>query len=131
MITGIGTDIVEVERIAGKISKEQGFRELVFSAGEISYCEATANKYEHYAARFAVKEAFFKAIGTGWAAGTAFNEIEIIHDEKGKPMVHLTGATASIMGDKGIGNILVSLSHVKTMAIAVVVIEKIDLHGEV
>src|SRR5438034_7374174 len=107
MITGIGTDIVEVERIAEKIGKEQGFRELVFSDVEISYCESTANKYQHYAARFAAKEAFFKAIGTGWATGTAFNEIEIIHDEKEKPLLALKGETAATMQQKGIGHIFV------------------------
>ena len=123
MITGIGIDIIEVERIAEKISKEQGFRELVFSGNEISYCEAATHKFEHYAARFAAKEAFFKAIGTGWTNGTAFNEIEIIQDEKGKPVLKLTGITASTLKDKGIGTISVSLSHVKTMATAVVIIE--------
>jgi holo-[acyl-carrier protein] synthase len=123
MITGIGIDITEVERIAEKIGKEQGFRELVFSANEIRYCEAVANKYEHYAARFAAKEAFLKAIGTGWANGTAFNEIEISHDEKGKPLLTLIGSTAIAMQQKGIGTISVSLSHVKAMATAVVIIE--------
>ena len=62
----LGTDLVEVERIAAKIGKEQGFRELVFSPGEIQYCESRTYKFEHYAARFAAKEAFFKALGTGW-----------------------------------------------------------------
>ncbi len=123
MITGIGIDMVEVERIAEKIGKEQGFRELVFSAGEISYCEAATHKYEHYAARFAAKEAFFKAAGTGWINGTAFNEIEISHTPDGKPVLQLTGTTAATMQQKGLGKISVSLSHVKTMATAVVVIE--------
>ena len=53
MIKGIGIDMIEVERVAEKISKEKGFRELVFSKTEIAYCEAKTNKYEHYAARFA------------------------------------------------------------------------------
>ncbi|MEO5591688.1 MAG: holo-ACP synthase [Chitinophagaceae bacterium] len=123
MITGIGIDMVEVERIAEKISKEQGFRELVFSCNEIIFCNDKANKYQHYAARFAAKEAFFKAIGTGWTNGTAFNEIEIAHDENGKPILLLTGTTAVTMMQKGIGTISVSLSHVKTMATAVVIIE--------
>ena len=123
MVTGIGTDIVEVERIAEKIGKEQGFRELVFSAGEISYCESTAHRYQHYAARFAAKEAFFKAMGTGWANGAAFNEIEIIHDTNSKPLMVLQGGTAEWAQQRGIGTISVSLSHVKTMAIAVVIIE--------
>jgi len=123
MITGIGIDMVEVTRIADKIGREQGFRELVFSPAEIKYCEAATHKYEHYAARFAAKEAFFKAAGTGWINGTAFNEIEVIHTEDGKPLMVLSGATAVTMQQKGIGAIAVSLSHVKTMATAVVIIE--------
>lgn len=59
MIAGLGIDIVEVERIAEKITNDNGFRELVFSAKEIIYCESKTHKYEHYAARFAAKEAFF------------------------------------------------------------------------
>ncbi|MES1224457.1 MAG: holo-ACP synthase [Bacteroidota bacterium] len=123
MITGIGTDIIEVERIAEKIGKEQGFRELVFSAAEIMYCESKTHKYQHYAACFAAKEAFFKAIGTGWTEGTAFNEIEITHDEKGKPLLKLIGTTAVTLQQKGIGSISVSLAHIKAMATAVVIIE--------
>ena len=123
MITGTGIDIIEVERVAEKIGKEQGFRELIFSAGEISYCEKATNKYQHYAARFAAKEAFFKAMGTGWANGTSFNEIEITHDANGKPLMVLTGATAAWAKQKGIGTISVSMAHIKEMATAVVVIE--------
>ena len=77
MIFGIGIDLIEVERVAEKIAKNNGFTELVFSKNEIEYCEAMKNKYEHYAVRFAAEEAFFKAIGTGWQNGSAFNEIEI------------------------------------------------------
>lgn len=124
MVKGVGIDITEVARIAEKISKEQGFRELVFSAREIAYCEAATHKYQHYAARFAAKEAFFKAMGTGWASGTAFNEVEITHDGQGKPLLGLTGSTASWASQQGIGAIAVSLSHVKEMATAVVIIEK-------
>ncbi|MEO6316918.1 MAG: holo-ACP synthase [Chitinophagaceae bacterium] len=123
MITGIGTDIVEVSRIAEKIGKEHGFRELVFSVNEIAYCEAATHKYEHYAARFAAKEAFFKAIGTGWANGTAFNEIEIVHGDKGQPQLNLLGNTATTLLKESIGRIFVSLAHTKAMATAVVMIE--------
>jgi len=124
MITGIGTDMIEVERIAAKISKESGFRELVFSAGEIEYCESKTKKFEHYAARFAAKEAFLKALGTGWAGGAALNEIEITHDEKGKPQLNLIGRTALSLGGSGAGKISISLSHLKSIASAVVIIEK-------
>lgn len=125
MVAGIGIDIIEVERVAANIEKEAGFRELVFSKNEIAYCEKKANKFEHYAARFAAKEAFFKALGTGWAAGTAFNEIEIINDENGKPELKLSGETAVAINKTGNIKIMVSLSHLKAIASAVVIIEKV------
>lgn len=123
MVTGVGTDIIEVDRVAEKIGKEQGFRELVFSAGEIAYCERMAHQFQHYAARFAAKEAFFKALGTGWTNGTAFNEIEIIHTADGKPFFNFLGETADWVKAKNMGVVSLSISHVKTMATAVVVIE--------
>ncbi|MEO7313080.1 MAG: holo-ACP synthase [Chitinophagaceae bacterium] len=125
MIFGIGTDLIEVERVAEKISKNAGFRELVFSQNEIAYCESMANRHQHYAARFAAKEAFFKALGTGWKTGTAFNEIEITHTENKKPEIAFLGLTAAAIMEMKLGKIFVSLSHLKTMATAIVVIENI------
>lgn len=115
--------MIEVERVTEKMTRAEGFRELVFSNNEIDYCEKKKNKFEHYAARFAAKEAFYKAIGAGWMNGTAFNEIEITNDEKGKPTMMLLGETSKLMAQMGIKNILVSLTHLKTMAAAVVIIE--------
>lgn len=123
MILGIGTDLIEVERVAEKLEKKTGFRELVFSAHEIAYCERMVFKYEHYAARFAAKEAFLKAIGTGWRSGTAFNEIEIYNDEEGKPEMRFLGLTAETVAKLNAGKIFISLSHLKTMACATVLIE--------
>ncbi|MEO6722703.1 MAG: holo-ACP synthase [Ferruginibacter sp.] len=124
MVTGLGMDMIEVDRIAHKIGKGQGFKELVFSAKEIDYCESKANKYEHYAARFAAKEAFFKALGTGWLNGTAFNEVEIAHDEKGKPVISLSGETSVTIKALGYTKISVSLTHLQTIAAATVIIEQ-------
>ena len=124
MITGLGIDIVEVERIEEKIRKDSGFRELVFSENEIAYCEGKTNKFEHYAARFAAKEAFFKALGTGWLNGTAFNEVEIINNEQGKPEIVLLDNTNATVHAMQFSNITVSLTHVKQTAAAVVIIEK-------
>lgn len=123
MIFGIGTDLIEVERVAEKMEKRSGFKELVFSPGEIIYCETMTFKYEHYAARFAAKEAFLKAMGTGWRNGTAFNEIEIYNDEEGKPEIRFLGNSAKTIDDLKLGKIFVSLSHLKTMACAMVIIE--------
>jgi holo-[acyl-carrier protein] synthase len=124
MTSGVGIDMIEVERVAEKIGKESGFRELVFSKAEIDYCDGKKNKYEHYAARFAAKEAFFKALGTGWAENTSFNEVEIINNKKGKPEVNLSGSTLETINSMGIKNIQVSLSHIKTVASAIVILEK-------
>jgi holo-[acyl-carrier protein] synthase len=124
MLAGLGTDLMEVERIAEKINKESGFREMVFSKTEIAYCESKTNKFEHYAARFAAKEAFFKALGTGWLKGTHFNEVEITNDESGKPSIVLLDETKKTLSPLGIRKILVSLSHLKEIASAVVIIEK-------
>lgn len=123
MITGLGIDVVEVERVAEKIGKEQGFRELVFSAEEIAYCEPKAHKYEHYAARFAAKEAFFKALGTGWAAGTQYNEIVVTGDDLGKPGLSFTGSSATTLAHLNPRQVKISISHIKNIAAAVVVIE--------
>lgn len=124
MVAGLGTDIVDVDRIAQRISNNSGFTRLVFTPAEIAYCEKQADSYQHYAARFAAKEAFFKALGTGWADGTAFNEVEIVHDEQGCPQIQLLGETAQTLAALHIRRILVSLSHITIMATAVVLIEK-------
>jgi len=125
MIFGIGTDLVEVARVAEKLEKKSGFKELVFCPSEITYCEARTFKYEHYAARFAAKESFFKAIGTGWRNGTAFNEIEIYNDAQGKPEIRFIGNTKKTIEALMLGKIFVSMSHSKTMASAIVIIENL------
>ncbi len=121
-LLGIGTDIVEIARIAKSIEKK-GFKEKVFSKIEIDYCETKKNKAESFAARFAAKEAFFKALGTGWRDGMAFNEVETRNDALGKPSLHILGKTAKIISKKNIKTIHLSLSHAKETAIAMVVLE--------
>jgi len=123
MIAGLGIDIIEVERVAEKMEKDNGFRELVFSAREIAYCESKTHKHEHYAARFAAKEAFFKALGTGWLNGTAFNEVEIINNAQGKPEIALLGVTNDTVRALGNFSITVALTHIQSTASAVVILE--------
>ncbi|MDR6567020.1 holo-[acyl-carrier protein] synthase [Chitinophaga ginsengisegetis] len=124
MIIGIGTDIVEVPRIAAKLAKGDGFRNLVFTPFEISYCENQAMPAESYAARFAAKEALLKALGTGWGnGGVNFDEIEIRNDEAGKPQLFLIGNGADRYASAGIRKIWVSLSHEKSAAVAMVILE--------
>ena len=124
MITGIGIDIVETQRLAKKIVKEKGFREFVFSKSEIKYCESQTNKIESYAARFAAKEALLKAFGEGIFGKLILNEMEISNEQSGKPIFIFRGKTKKIISKRKISKILVSLSHLKSIACAVVVIEK-------
>jgi holo-[acyl-carrier protein] synthase len=105
------------------MEKDIGFREKIFTAGEISYCETKKHKYENYAARFSAKEAFMKAIGTGWRFGIRFADIEVYHDEFGKPLIRLYGKAEELGRIERISKIQVSLSHVKEMATAVVIVE--------
>ena len=107
-----------------QISKSDGFRETIFTKTEVGYCESKKNKAQHYAARYAAKEAFFKALGTGWRDGMAFIEIEILNDELGKPEVILHGKTKEVSEKHGISYIHVSLSHIKNLVTAIITLEK-------
>ena len=124
MIFGVGIDNIEVKRIKKQIDGSTKFKEKIFTAKEIEYCESKKNYAESFAARFAAKEAFLKAIGTGWNDGLEFNDIEILNDEKGKPMVHLRGKAKQIILDNVLGQIQVSMSHLKEIATAIIIIEK-------
>ena len=105
------------------MEKDLGFREKIFTEGEIAYCETKKFKYQNYAARFSAKEAFLKAIGTGWRFGIRFADIDLYHDEFGKPLIRLTGKADELAMREGISKIHVSLSHIKETASAIVVVE--------
>ena len=123
MILGIGTDIIEVDRVARAISQE-AFKKKIFSDREIAYCDAQ-KRDESYAGRFAAKEAFFKALGTGWRDGMGITEVEILNDHLGKPEIHLSGKALEVFEQKGGTHIHISISHIKTQAIAFVTLEKL------
>jgi holo-[acyl-carrier protein] synthase len=123
MIYGIGTDIVEVSRIERSICSGNGFAKKVFSEHEIIYCNTFKYASQHYAARFAAKEALLKALGTGWAGEMEFYEIEVRNNEKGKPELYVSGKVKEILEKENISGIHVSLSHTATHAVAMVVLE--------
>jgi len=122
MIIGIGTDIVDVARMSKSIENER-FVEKVFSKNEMSYCESKLNKAENYAARFAAKEAFSKALGIGFRGEIALTEIEVINDNVGKPSISTSGKTSELVTARNIKSIHLSLSHTKDMAMATVILE--------
>ncbi|WP_299251366.1 holo-ACP synthase [uncultured Cytophaga sp.] len=127
MIQGIGVDIVDVERIKQRITSNSGFCELVFSLEEIAYCTKKANPYESFAARFAAKEAFLKAVGTGIDFTIELKEIQVLNTEFGKPYFKQTSISEQyLMTQLGyIPDIQLSLSHTYQQAIAFVLFNKI------
>lgn len=128
MIIGIGTDIVDISRIAKKITDRKDFLEHVFSSFEIQYCEKIKNKFESYAARFAAKEAFLKAIGTGLLIDCAPKEIEVRNDTSGKPELIISPNVKNKLEEIfKVSNhkIHISLSHTSQTAIAFIIIESL------
>ena len=124
MIAGIGTDLVEIARIADKIGRSDDFKRHVFAEGEIAYCDSMKNPAMHYAARWAVKEAFLKAYGVKFIGNQRLPEIETVKDEHGNPDISLNGETLVGFQEKGFACAHVSISHTDTHAMAYVIIEK-------
>lgn len=122
MIRGLGTDIIEVDRMAEKIARV-GFKEQIFSAAEIVYCEQQARPAQHYAARFAAKEAFLKATGQGLLLTLDLSCIEIVKNEAGQPAIQLHGNLREQARKHGWNHIHVSISHLETVACAMVILE--------
>lgn len=124
MIYGIGADIFEISRIKEEMEKDEDFVKYIFTEEEISYCKNMRHKEQHYAVRFSAKEAFMKALGTGWRFGIKFSDICVLNDELGKPHIRLSGKTEELVKREGISGIYVTLSHTSTTATAYVVLEK-------
>ena len=123
MIASIGTDIVEVCRIEEKIARSDFFKAHVFSENEIAYCEKQKKPFIHFAARWAVKEAYLKAYGVKFIGNHRLPEIETIHNEDGKPFLKLNGKALEDFKEKKYTNIHLSISHTDSLAIAYVIIE--------
>lgn len=122
MISGIGIDIVEIDRIRSLIKRYgDRFVERVFAPCEVSYCLNKKDPARSFAARFAVKEAFVKALGTGMVRGMKFNDVSLESYER--PEIKLSGIANSIAESKGIASMHASISHEKDYAIAIVILE--------
>lgn len=122
MIIGIGTDITDVARIKHSYEEYgERFLKRVFTPTEVEYCERFGDtKFLHYTARFAAKEAFSKAIGTGMRDGFAFKDVGIRNEPNGKPVVELRGLMLERWGQFVVH---VTLSHTANVAVAVIVLE--------
>jgi holo-[acyl-carrier protein] synthase len=124
MVIGLGTDLVEIERIRRSVERfGERFLQRVYSEGEIAYCMRKKNFAESFAARFAAKEAGAKALGTGISYGVSWTEFEVVRERSGKPVLRLSGRAAEIAARLGVVRTALSLTHTKGMALAVVLME--------
>ena len=115
---GIGVDMLEIDRMERVLARRPNFARRVFTDEERAYCERTARPAEHYAARFAAREAVVKALGTGFADGVGFRDVSVGRDESGRPRALLSGRAAEVAREKGIREIALSISHTHDVAVA-------------
>ena len=126
MIVSIGIDIVEVYRIRETLARTPRFAERVFTGRERVYCDAKgAAAAQSYAARFAAKEAFLKALKTGWRGRITWHDMEITNDEQGVPTLAISGEARRLLEELGADRIHLSLSHTTDHAVAQVILERI------
>ncbi len=126
MILSIGVDIIEVYRIRESIARTPRFVERVFTPAEREYCDSKGvAAAQSYAARFAAKEAFLKAIKTGWRGKIQWHDIEVVSNEDGVPDLVITGEAAVILKERGAERVHISISHTTDHAVAQVLLEKL------
>ena len=126
MIVAIGIDIIEVARIREVLERTPRFRERVFTPAERAYCDSRgAVAAQHYAARFAAKEAALKALQTGWRGGISWQDVEVASRESGAPYLVLHGPVLELFNNSGAAVAHLSLSHTTEHAIAQVVLETV------
>ncbi len=119
MIVGLGTDIIEIVRI-GRMVERHGevFLNRVFTEGEIRYCQRRKECYQHYAGRWAAKEAVMKTLGTGWIRGVRWRDIEVEVEKSGKPTIRMHGGAKEYAEKLEIEEILITISHCRANATA-------------
>jgi holo-[acyl-carrier protein] synthase len=123
MVIGIGTDIVNINRLKEKLFNNEELRRKIFNRNEIEYCEIQQNPFQHYAGFFAAKESVLKALGVGLVHSFDLHQIEIRHGEHGKPEV-LLGLSFEVLLDQGVHHVIhLSISHDVDYAIAYVMVD--------
>lgn len=126
MILGTGIDIAEISRFERFVAENNtALLERLFTLRERQYCSARRLAAQHYALRFAAKEAFLKALGTGLRNGISWLEMEVVNDDLGKPVLELSGQAAAHFAVAGGGRCHLSLSHDAGCAVAMVILETI------
>jgi holo-[acyl-carrier protein] synthase len=125
VIVSIGIDIIEIGRVREVLERTPRFRERVFTERERAYCDSRgAVAAQHYAARFAAKEAAFKALGTGWRGNLGWHDIEVTSKESGEPVLQLHRRARELFDASGATHTHLSLSHTSEHAVAQVIFER-------
>jgi len=118
-IVSHGIDMVDCQRLSESVERHgERFLNRVFTQAELAYCRDRKRELEHLAGRFAAKEAVLKVLGTGWTNGIAWDEIEILNEPSGRPVVHLHGKCRELADELHLAKVLISISHIETHAIA-------------
>ena len=118
-VIGLGTDVIECLRIAQMIERHgELFIQRVYTKHEIEYCSSRKAATQHYAGRWAAKEAVLKALGTGWARGIGWRDIEIRNDDSGRPTIALAGGARQVCEQLAVADIMISISHCRSHATA-------------
>ncbi len=120
-IIGVGIDIVDIGVFRKRL--DEGMISELFLPGEIEYCSSRARPWESYAARFAAKEASFKALNAGLSHGLRWKNVEIIKEESGAVSVHLSGNALEQASSRQVKQVYLSISHTRDSAIAIVTME--------
>jgi holo-[acyl-carrier protein] synthase len=124
MIFGTGIDIVDISRFEKFVrDNNEPLFNRVFTPGERDYCAAKRHSAQHYALRFAAKEAFLKALGTGLRDGLSWRDMEVVNDPQGKPELMLHGRAEELFMQNNLRRVFLSLSHDGNYAIASVILE--------
>jgi holo-[acyl-carrier protein] synthase len=124
MIIGIGVDVVEIDRFRNIMERlKDRFIFRVFTTGEQQFCHSHRDPVPHYAARFAAKEALFKALGTGWARGVTWLDVEVQRERQDAPAMILHGEAQKLSASRGTQRVHLSLSHSEHWAVATVILE--------
>ncbi len=124
MIIGTGVDIVEINRLRKVMERlKDRFISRVFTPEEQQFCSGHRDPAPHFAARFAAKEALFKALGTGWAQGVTWLDVEVHRERQGAPNMLLHGEAERLSMSKGASKVHLSLSHTGQWAVATVILE--------
>lgn len=125
MIIGVGIDLADQQRMQRALHRHgEKFLQRLFSEQEIVFCQRYRSPIEHYAGKFAVKEAFLKAIGMGLGQQVTFRQLEVLNRPSGAPFLTTHGRAAEVVMQLGVTHTHVSLSHSSHLAIAVVILER-------